>query len=341
MEAIHEVIEHTLMITAFVAVMMITVEYVNVLTQGSLVRVLRGAPWLQLVVAALLGALPGCLGSFLVVTLYTHRIVSLGALVACMIATSGDEAFVMLALFPGKAVALIGGLAVLGVIAGALTDLVAGAPRAAEDDSHPLALHEGEASCCFPRGEILSQLRHLSMARGVLAVGIGLFGLAVALGEVGPHEWNWVRVTLLVVAAFGLFVVLTVSEHFLEEHLWEHSVKQHLPRLLLWTLGALTLIAVLHHFVQAEQVVRDSRWLALVFAGLIGVIPESGPHLFFVTMHHAGTVPLSTLIVSSIVQDGHGALPLLADSRRAFFKVKAINLMVGLGVGALLMALGH
>jgi hypothetical protein len=33
------------------------------------------------------------------------------------------------------------------------------------------------------------------------------------------------------------------------------------------------------------------------------------------------------------VQDGHGMLPLLADSRRDFLKIKAINLFVGLVAG--------
>ncbi len=34
-----------------------------------------------------------------------------------------------------------------------------------------------------------------------------------------------------------------------------------------------------------------------------------------------------------IVQDGHGLLPLLAESRREFFKIKGINLLVGFLVG--------
>ena len=36
------------------------------------------------------------------------------------------------------------------------------------------------------------------------------------------RRWNWVRVTLLLVGAFGLFVVSTVPDHFLGEHLWRH-----------------------------------------------------------------------------------------------------------------------
>ena len=33
--------------------------------------------------------------------MYSHRVLSLGAVVTAMIATSGDEAFVMLAMIPG------------------------------------------------------------------------------------------------------------------------------------------------------------------------------------------------------------------------------------------------
>jgi hypothetical protein len=51
-------------------------------------------------------------------------------------------------------------------------------------------------------------------------------------------------------------------------------------------------------------------------------------------------VPLSVLVASSIVQDGHGMLPLLAASKRAFVVVKLINLAVGVTVGAALLLAG-
>jgi hypothetical protein len=57
-------------------------------------------------------------------------------------------------------------------------------------------------------------------------------------------------------------------------------------------------------------------------------------------MFAKGLIPFSILLTSSVVQDGHGMLPLLAHSRRAFVAVKLINLLVGLAVGALSMALG-
>ncbi len=41
------------------------------------------------------------------------------------------------------------------------------------------------------------------------------------------------------------------------------------------------------------------------------------------------------------VQDGHGMLPMLADSRREFVVIKAINFAVGLVIGAAALAVGY
>lgn len=66
-----------------------------------------------------------------------------------------------------------------------------------------------------------------------------------------------------------------------------------------------------------------------------------GPHLVFVTIFAEDVVPFSVLLASSIVQDGHGMLPMLAHSRRAFIVIKLVNLIVGLAIGAAVMALGR
>lgn len=84
-------------------------------------------------------------------------------------------------------------------------------------------------------------------------------------------------------------------------------------------------------------IIEKNDYLILLIAVLMGFIPESGPHLVFVTLFSQGMVPLSILIASSISQDGHGMLPLLAENRKSFIKVKAINMLVALLVGAILI----
>lgn len=115
---------HAIMITGFVFMMMLVIEYLNVISRGVWQRGLRGGRWRQYLLASLLGATPGCLGAFTVVSLYTHREVTLGALVVAMIATSGDESFVMLSLIPKQAPLVFVTLFLIGLAAGYVTDLL-------------------------------------------------------------------------------------------------------------------------------------------------------------------------------------------------------------------------
>jgi hypothetical protein len=66
---------------------------------------------------------------------------------------------------------------------------------------------------------------------------------------------------------------------------------------------------------------------------LVGIIPESGPHILFITLYATGNIPLSILLANSITQDGHGSLPLLAETRKDFLRMKGVNLLLGLLVG--------
>jgi hypothetical protein len=86
--------------------------------------------------------------------------------------------------------------------------------------------------------------------------------------------------------------------------------------------------------------VRAHPTWALLAAALVGILPESGPHLVFVMLFAQGAIPFSVLVASSVVQDGHGMLPLLAESRREFVRVKAVNLVAGLLLGGALALAG-
>jgi len=339
-----EVLRETIVITGFVFVMMLVIEYVNVLTSGAWRSVLAKNRWGQYALAAGLGLIPGCLGNFAVVAMYSHRLLSLGAVVAAMIATSGDEEFVMLALVPRQALLIFGLCFAIGVLVGALTDAIAKRRFAADPlCCDGLAVHEDIERANFDIAQIRQRWADCTAARGILAAGLALLIAAALFGWIEPEDWSPVRVLLIVSSAIALFIVATVSDHFLEEHLWRHVAKRHLAGIFLWTLGALVAMHLLLDRAQFDVAgaVERGKWIVLVLACLIGLIPESGPHLIFVTLFARGAIPFSILLASSIVQDGHGMLPMLAQSRRTFAVIKAINFVVGLAVGAAVLALGH
>jgi len=336
-----EVFEHTVVITAFVFVMMLAVEYLNVVTAGTWQRHLQAEGWRQHVVAGCLGATPGCLGAFTTVVLYEHGIVAGSAVVTTMIATSGDAIFVMMAMIPRTALLLTGILLALGMIIGLAIDRFGGSKLVEiEPTCVQLELHEEETLGWSPGIEVLAEWRQCSLQRGVLVGGVTLFILALATGRAGAEMETWLKSTMIVAALLGLYIVATVPEHFLEEHLWSHVAKKHLPAIFLWTLGALFLVEFVAAHTAVEQWAHRSMLIMLIAACLVGIIPDSGPHLVFVTMFAQGMIPFSVLLANSIVQDGHGMLPLLACSRRDFVKVKVVNLLVGFVVGLAVYTLG-
>lgn len=341
MQMLLDVLTQSLLITGFVFIMMLVIEYLNVQTHGSWQEKLKKSKTGQYVLAVVLGAVPGCLGAFTVVSLYAHEVVSFGALVATMIATSGDEAFVMLSLFPLKAVLLTLIISVIGFVIGYVTDLIYKSQlKLLAHQEHTLPLHTEELCECYPKGYIRKQLKNISFERALLLVILALFLLLIFTGSIASDESGWIKVTVVLGTVFGLFVVITVPDHFLQKHLWEHVLKKHLLRIFLWTFGALLIIHVLMNYIDLNAWIQANTFTVLILAVLIGIIPESGPHLIFVTLFAQGSLPFSILLASSIVQDGHGTLPLLAVSKRGFVILKMINVAVGFMLGALLLIFG-
>ncbi len=331
-------LKQSIMITVFVLLMMVVIEYINVQSKNNWVDKLRHFPFMQIVIAGLLGIIPGCLGVFTVVSLYTHRIMGFAGLVTVMIATSGDEAFVMFAIFPGKALVLHIILFIIALVAGWMVHLFTrNKPPVL---SHGFIVHEHENCHCFVKSSIIPQLKFISFERAALLISTVLFIVLLSKGVIGSEEWNWKKITFLSGSAFLLFVFITVPDHFLKEHLYNHILKKHLLRIFLWTWGAFIAL----HFIQTDltlnNLLQNNTYLILLIAVFIGIIPESGPHLIFVTLFSQNMLPFSILLANSIVQDGHGMLPLLAESRKDFIKVKAINMLVSLFVGLALLQFG-
>ncbi len=334
LSAIFQILTKTIMITSFVLMMMLVIDYLNVQSKGVWNKKLQEKPYLQIIFAAFLGIIPGCLGAFTVVSLFTHRVISFAALVTAMIATFGDEAFVMFAMMPEKALLLSLIIFMIAIGTGFLIQILSKYFPQKNENSFGFEYHDDNQKCnCFPKGKLLEQLKTMGLERIILISGLLLFSFFILIGKLGGQDWNWKRITFLIGSLVVLFIVSTVPEHFIKDHLWDHVIKKHLLRIFLWTFGAFILIYFLEVYIDVEQWINNNLLLMLVIAVVIGIIPESGPHLLFLTLFVSGSIPFSILIASSIVQDGHGALPLLAESRKSFIYMKVINIVVGFIVG--------
>ena len=380
-----EIIRNSILITGLVVIMMMMIESRNIESKGLFFKGLRKTKIGQVVIASLLGSIPGCMGGFATVSLYTHRMFSFGALVAMMIASSGDEAFVMLAMIPEQALIIFAVLFVLAIAVGIITDKIydrVHAKKCGLHDHEECGVHadcDGFEVHEHVEPEHGHAKRHFGWKRISMLVGLALFIAALGTGRLGhdhsAHEGHehdghvhtevcdhhdhahvhahdhghghtinllsedWMNVLFAGLSVIMLVVLIFASDHFVEEHLWNHIVKKHLPTIFAWTFGVLLVLGVVLHFVDIDNWISDNTALMILLATLIGIIPESGPHMIFVTLFAAGIVPFPVLLASSISQDGHAGIPLLAESKKSFAWAKLINCFIALAAGYAAMLL--
>ena len=414
-----EVLRNAVLITGLVLIMMLMIEYCNIGSHGSLFARLKSSGINQVLIGTLLGLVPGCIGGFAAVSLFTHKLLSFGALTAMMIASSGDEAFVMLATMPLKALLLFAILGALAIVTGLVCDryLFKEQNFAFCPDGYEIHKeHDSSIASPFRLSSYKDALRRPSRERLLLLAGIALFVVALLSGFAGHdhaghdhaghdhavhqevalhqevaynHELHeeaehnhalheeaahnhtlhehvahqeslqeiieerhlstftlhlldeeWMNCLFAIMSIVTLLFTATAKEHFIKEHLWHHVIKRHLLSIFLWTLGGLAVCQIGVQYLNIEEWVSSNMIFVILLAVAVGIIPESGPHLVFVTLYLNGIVPFSVLLANSISQDGHTALPLLASSRKTFLKAKAVNIVIGAVVGILLYLSG-
>ena len=111
-------------------------------------------------------------------------------------------------------------------------------------------------------------------------------------------------------------------------------------KIALWTFGALFLVEAGTHYFDLQNLITHYTWALFFLVALIGIIPESGPHLIFVSLFAQGLIPFSLLFTSAFIQDGHGLLPLLSYSVKDTILIKIFNIIYGLIIGLILYNLG-
>jgi hypothetical protein len=278
LETILKLSIESIKISLLVAVMMIVVDLLNVLTKQKLESFFKNAKkYRQYFFSSLIGTTPGCIGGFTNVSLYIHGLISFGALAGSMIAVSGDEAFVMIAMFPKDAVILFAILFVIGIFSGWFIDFI---------------VTKYKISTCENCKEMVIHNKEKSF------------------------------------------------RHYFKDHIYGHIIKKHLWKVALWTFGALAVVQFGLQYLHLEEFTSQYKIVFLIVGALVGLIPESGPHLIFVTLFAQGLVPFSVLLTSSIVQDGHGMLPMLSYSLKDSIKLKIFNFVIGLTIGLTFYSLG-
>lgn len=271
---------------------------------------LKRSPMMQVPVAALLGATPGCGGAVVVVAAYSSGHVGLGAMVATLTATMGDAAFLLIATRPEAAAVVLPTGLVVGIIAGWLVDRF---------NRVELPVQKG-GTCDIapPIGKVSPKyMAYLAFAAPGLIVGAAQL-LQIDMPHVMgvPVEW------FALPGAFAGLFIWAVSPVPAMTHPgdspWTRAAEET-AFISVWVI-----MAYLAYDYAASFAGLDLKtWFQAIAPLLpligiaIGFVPGCGPQVLVTTLYINGAIPFSALIGNAISNDGDALFPAIALNPKA------------------------
>jgi hypothetical protein len=332
-------------IGSFVAASLLVARVVGSLADGRAVGLLgrRGVGPLG---GAALGTIPGCGGAIAVVSLYGRGTVRFGTVLAALVATAGDSAFVLLAVAPDVALLTYGIASLTAVVLGVavtefglVSDRLERVGRAVGGTTNALEADGGAA-----------QRRERTLA-GVLRTGaVAGWWLAAAVGlAVGLHRMVAGGVARLPVPglpvgvptlAATVGVALSVGLAVLPgaalpggrlRSVVGVAAAESAP-IVVWVVLALGGYRALAATVEVGTLAIGA-CPGAVTGGLLGAVPGCGVHVGVVTAYAEGALPLSAVVANAISQDGDALFALLAVDRTAAVVATVYTAVPGVAVG--------
>lgn len=107
---------------SFVGIVLLLFGYINYKKSGGFVRKIEDSKKWQPIIGALLGLSPGCGGAIFVMPLFVKGTVSFGTVIATLIATMGDSAFILISTLPAHYLLVSVISFIVAIISGYLVD---------------------------------------------------------------------------------------------------------------------------------------------------------------------------------------------------------------------------
>lgn len=293
-------------------------------------------------IAAFLGALPGCGGAIIVVTQYTRGYISFGSVVAVLIATMGDAAFLLLAREPITGAYVLAGGLVIGTISGWFVDWYHGSDFLRRTPSE--ATDSGLTGCFndMSRDQAVKDeserplvLRLLDGFWILLIIPSIVIGLALAFqvdvdawfGPLQPYQPTlWIGATGALLCLF-LWALSAQDKGHVGQEIADLAGKTSMKRRVIrdtnfvtsWVVFGFLAYELGVHFMGAGIESWFQTWAPLVplVAILIGFIPGCGPQIVVTTLYLNGIVPLAGLVGNAIANDGDALFPAIALAPKA------------------------
>ena len=294
-------------VTVFVAATLLlffSLEHFYKIDIGILMK--KGDTW-QVPMASLLGALPGCGGAVVVITAFARGNIRLGAMVAALIATMGDAAFLLLAKEPTTYLKLMSISIFAAVISGWTVDR-------------------------FHRGELYSsEIKHFEKigigklrTRDKLFMAFAAPGLFLGIIQLAQVDINNFGTLVTILGLLGAFLSISVwvlspinAVSSSDDHPFTRS-SEETSFVTVWVIAGFLAYEYAYAFFGLDlEVLAEAAWIFLpILAILVGFIPGCGPQVLVTTLYLNGIIPFAALIGNAISNDGDALFPAIALTPR-------------------------
>jgi len=314
-------------VTVFVAATLALVFWFEKVFAFDLGELMRNNVRWQPVIAAALGALPGCGGAIIVVTQFTKGHATFGAFISVLVATMGDAAFLLLARDPQSFLIVVSLSLVAGTVTGWVVDRIHGKGFMAVESVDERALEEHLAG----KNDDPVPLSKFWFALAVFGL-IPAAAIAIDLeaGENTPFllfgdnigTWLGFFCAMLCIALWsiskrpdnrGLGADTLPNDSLLTR------VVKDTNFVTAWVVGAFLLYEIAAGKFGLDVGTMFEGYLLLVpmIAILIGFIPGCGPQVVVASLYLVGAIPMSALLSNSIANDGDALFPAIALAPKA------------------------
>ena len=284
-------------------------------------KILINAGRKQVVIAAFLGALPGCGGAIIVMTQYVTGRLSFGAVTAVLTATMGDAAFLLIAQEPATGMLIMGLGFSVGAVSGFIVDMIHGPDFMRQPIRTAKSI---DANYRLSGGRNLERLWLFLIIPGFV-LGIltafqidcdALFGTnllpqpTLTIGAAG----GVLSVLMFIIPRFLDRFIPAKEQHFTPSASIASRVITDTNFVTAWVVLAFLMfeVSVFAFGINLENVFDGYVIFTPMIALLLGFIPGCGPQVLVTTLYLAGAIPLSAQISNAISNDGDALFPAIA-----------------------------
>ena len=272
----------------------------------------------HVVIASIIGSLPGCGGAIIIVTQYIQGRVSFGSLVAVLTATMGDAAFLLLASQPIEGLQVFCITSFVGILSGYAVDLI---------HSRNFLVNENKLKINFEevRKTFVSKFNIIWI---ILFVPGFIFGVLSAF-QISFDSLNFLSFN--VVSMLGLTGAIMSIFMWSLNPLSDFQCSTEKSRSLIsrvvdttnfvttWVICAFLFYELFIYFTGFDLKALFNVWAGLIplIAILLGFVPGCGPQIVVTTFYINGHIPFSAEIGNAISNDGDALFPAIALAPKA------------------------